>query len=289
MTYEVAKIEDYGYKQHKTLNTIWKILSTVLTVFVILLIYLSIFIILIQSFNSSASTSNFESFTFEWYTKIFSTRPLWNSIKNTFIVSIVATSISTVAGTFIALGIYSLAKKHQKLMLLINNIPLLNADIVTGVGLMLVFSLAIGVFPYIFGYTTLILAHVYFSLPYVILSVLPKLRDVGDNLFEASIDLGIKPFKSLRKVIIPAIRAGIISGMILAFTMSFDDFVVSYFTTGNGVDTLSIWIYGSIGRKSLTPAVYAFSTLFTFVAAAIILTKNIVMSKMEERKHAKKK
>ena len=138
------------------------------------------------------------------------------------------------------MGIFSLSKKHQKLLLLLNNIPLLNADIVTGIGLMLVFSLLIKIFPYFFGWKTLLLAHMYFTLPYVILSVLPKIKELDKNMFDAAIDLGVRPYKSLFLVIIPAIKAGIFSGLILAFTMSFDDFVISYYTTGNGFDTLSI-------------------------------------------------
>ncbi|NLD26724.1 MAG: ABC transporter permease subunit, partial [Acholeplasmataceae bacterium] len=126
---------------------------------------------------------------------------------------------------------------------------------------------------------TLILAHVFFTLPYVILSVLPKLKETDPNLMDAATDLGLKPFKALIKVVVPAIKAGIFSGMLLAFTMSIDDFVVSYFTTGNGYDNLSIWIYSSIGRKSLDPAVYAFSTTLTFMTFLVLILINFLGSK----------
>ena len=201
---------------------------------------------------------------------------LASAIQNTAIVSLTSTILATVLGTFIAMGIYYLFPKAKQQILLLNNIPILNADIVTGISLMLVFSLLLPVFPYIFGLPTLILAHLFFTLPYVILSVLPKLGEVDPNLMDAAADLGLKPIKSLVKVMVPAVKAGIFSGMLLAFTMSVDDFVVSYYTTGNGYDNLSIWIYGSIGRKSLTPSVYAFSTLLTLSTALVLLAVNLL-------------
>ncbi|MGN1295127.1 MAG: ABC transporter permease [Bacilli bacterium] len=287
MEYEVAKIQDYGYKDYSKVKKLWSIFSKVIVALTICLLYISIVIIFIQSINSSSNASEFESFTLKWYFSITSNRALFNSLVNTFVISISATLISTVLGTLIAVGIFSLSKKSQRLLLVLNNIPLLNADIVTGIGLMLIFSLVIKIFPYFFGWKTLLLAHMYFTLPYVILSVLPKIKELDKNMFDAAIDLGVKPYKSLFLVIIPAIKAGIFSGLILAFTMSFDDFVISYYTTGNGFDTLSIWIYSSIGRKSLSPSVYAFSTLFTLCSIGAILLMNFLGRK--EKKHAKKK
>ena len=287
MEYEVAKIQEYGYKDHTKIKNFWNVFSKIIVALTICLLYISIVIIFIQSINSSSNASEFEHFTLKWYFSITSNRALFNSLINTFVISISATLISTFLGTLIAVGIFSLSKKHQKLLLLLNNIPLLNADIVTGIGLMLVFSLLIKIFPYFFGWKTLLLAHMYFTLPYVILSVLPKIKELAKNMFDAAIDLGVRPYKSLFLVIIPAIKAGIFSGLILAFTMSFDDFVISYYTTGNGFDTLSIWIYSSIGRKSLSPSVYAFSTLFTICSMCAILLMNLRGRK--ENKHAKKK
>ncbi len=284
MEYEVAHIEDYGYKDHKVFEKIWDVISRIIVILTIFALYASIVVILIQSFNKSSNVSSFTGFTLEWYGKIISSRALWNSIVNTFVVSILATAISTILGTLIAVGIFSLSKKSQRILLMLNNIPLLNADIVTGIGLMLVFSIFVKLFPYFFGWKTLLIAHVYFTLPYIVLSVLPKIKEIDGNMFDASLDLGLKPFKSLIKVIIPAIKAGIFSGMILAFTMSFDDFVVSYYTTGNGFDTLSIWIYSSIGRKSLTPAVYAFSSLFTIVSMIVVIVMNIIKGRKKDEK-----
>ena len=168
--------------------------------------------------------------------------------------------------------------------MLLNNIPLLNADIVTGVSLMLIFSLFLPLNKHIFGFWTILIAHIYFILPYIILSVLPKMKEIDPNMLEASLDLGIKPLKSVRKVIIPAIKGGIFSGLVLAFTISFEDFVVGYFTTGNGYNTLSIWIYSSIGRKSLFPGVYAFSTAVTLFMITSIIAYNLLKGRLHHEK-----
>lgn len=284
MEYEKARIEDYGYKDHHVSQKVWKIIQIIIVVLAVIAMYASIFIIFIQSVNNSTNSNEWGGFTFKWYGKIVSNSSLWSSITNTFIISIAATAISTILGTLIAAGIYAMSKRSQRVMLLLNNIPLLNADIVTGISMMLIFSFVVKLFPYFFGWKTLLIAHIYFTLPYIILSVLPKLKELDPNLFDAAVDLGVKPYKTFRKVIVPAIKAGIFSGMILAFTMSFDDFVISYYSTGNGFDTLSIWIYSSIGRKSLTPAVYAFSSLFTFVSAGLIILSSVIKQR-NKKKH----
>ncbi len=204
---------------------------------------------------------------------------LRSAILNTFIVSISATILATIFGTFIAVGINALEKKKRQRLILLNNVPVLNADIVTGISLMLVFSILLPIFPYFFGPFTMILAHLFFTLPYVILSVLPKLKETDKYLMDAALDLGVKPYKALIKVVIPAIKAGIFSGMLLAFTMSLDDFVISYYTTGNGFNNLSIWVYGSIGRRSLTPSVYAYSTLLTLITLSLLLGNHFYQRK----------
>jgi len=282
--YSKATIEEYGYKDRCFLKKVYRISTKVLVVAVIFLMYLPVLTIALQSFNSSSELSSFGSFTFKWYGQIFRHPMLASAIQNTAIVSLTSTILATVLGTFIAMGIYYLFPKAKQQILLLNNIPILNADIVTGISLMLVFSLLLPVFPYIFGLPTLILAHLFFTLPYVILSVLPKLGEVDPNLMDAAADLGLKPIKSLVKVMVPAVKAGIFSGMLLAFTMSVDDFVVSYYTTGNGYDNLSIWIYGSIGRKSLTPSVYAFSTLLTLGTALVLLAVNLLSKRKVRNK-----
>ena len=282
--YEIATEEEYGYKPHKLLKRIWKITSIVLLCFSIFMLYFSIIIIAIQSFNSSDSTTEFSNFTFENYSKMFTKSALNDSIMNTFMTSILATAIATILGTLVAIGAFFLPPKVKSRLMLLNNIPLLNADIVTGVSLMLIFSLFLPLNKHIFGFWTILIAHIYFILPYIILSVLPKMKEIDPNMLEASLDLGIKPLKSVRKVIIPAIKGGIFSGLVLAFTISFEDFVVGYFTTGNGYNTLSIWIYSSIGRKSLFPGVYAFSTAVTLFMIASIIAYNLLKGRLHHEK-----
>jgi len=274
--YPVAKIEDYGYKEHRFLKAAWKWVVNILFAGTILLLYLPSLVIALQSVNDTSDLSVFNKFDFSAYVNMFKDEAFANSVKNTFIVTLSSTLIATVFGTLIAVGINSLETKKRRHIILLNNIPVLNADIVTGISLMLIFSLFLRIFPYLFGLSTLILAHVFFTFPYVILSVLPKLRELDPNYMDAATDLGMKPYKALFKVIVPSIKSGIFSGMLLAFTISIDDFVVSYFTTGNGYDNLSIWIYGSIGRKSLNPAVYAFSTALTLLTLAILLAVNFL-------------
>ncbi|MGD9887227.1 MAG: ABC transporter permease [Bacilli bacterium] len=295
MEYPIAKVEEYGYKDYSKWKKIFKIFKLVVVILIIFALYMPIGLIAIQSVNSSTILNEFNTFTLSWYTKIFDHPTLAPAIKNTFIVSFGATVLSTILGTFVAVGINSLETKKRQRLLLLNNIPLLNADIVTGISLMLVFSIFTKTIPnllgiqdlVLFGLPTLILAHLFFTFPYVILSVLPKLREIDPNLMDAALDLGVRPYRALIKVIVPAIKAGIFSGMLLAFTMSIDDFVVSYFTTGNGFDNLSIWIYASIGRRSLTPAVYAFSTLLTLFTLGILLILNFIDRKKGKNKNEK--
>ncbi len=287
---EVARVQDYGYHDFRILEKIWKVASTILVYLVVFLIYLSVLIIVIKSFNADTAQSEFTKFTLDHYIHMFQDASLSFAIENTFIISIVATLVSTVAGTLIAVGIHYLFGKKRQYIMLLNNIPLLNADIVTGISIMLIFSIIMRIpgLEYIFGFPTMLVAHVYFCLPYVILNVLPKLKEIDPNMMDAALDLGLKPAKALVKVIVPAIKSGIFAGLIFAFTMSFDDFVISYYTTGNGFNNLSIWIYSSIGRKSLKPQVYAFSTVITFGAMALLLLANILSSK-KGGKYGKKK
>lgn len=282
--YPKATLEEYGFKEHKALKITWNILSKVLLVFAVFMLYFAVIIIAIQSFNSSDSTTEFAGFTFDNYLNMFEKRSLNDAIFNTFKTSIIATIIATILGTFVGIGAFYLPPKIKNRLTLLNNIPLLNADIVTGVSLMLIFSLFLPINKHIFGFWTILIAHVYFILPYIVLSVLPKMKEIDPNMLEASLDLGVRPFKSIVKVIIPAIKGGIFSGLVLAFTISFEDFVVGYFTTGNGYNTLSIWIYSSIGRKSLFPGVYAFSTALTLLMIAAIIIYNLLKGRSKNEK-----
>ena len=286
--YERATLEEYGFKEHRVSKIVWEIISKVLVAFSVFMLYFAVIVIAIQSFNSSDSTTEFKSFTFDNYINMFTKNSLNDSILNTFKTSIFATLIATVLGTFVAIGTFFLPPKIKNRLTLLNNIPLLNADIVTGTSLMIIFSyVLLPINKQIFGFWTILIAHVYFIFPYIILSVLPKMKEIDPNMLDASLDLGVKPFKSVLKVIIPAIKGGIFSGLVLAFTISFEDFVVGYFTTGNGYNTLSIWIYSSIGRKSLFPGVYAFSTALTVVMIIGIIIYNIIKNRIGARNEKK--
>jgi len=276
-----ASVEDYGHKDHYLYKTFKKIFSTLLVVAITIGLYLSIFVIFLQSINSSSIITHWDGATFKWYKEMFTNRSLNQSIIHTFTISILATAISTVLGTLFAIGIFYSSKKVREHILLMNNFPLLNADIVTGISLMLLFSFVVtlGIDPYFFGWKSMLLAHLFFCLPYVILNVMAKLKDLDKNLVDASLDLGLKPLKTLWRVIVPACKSGILSGMVLAFTMSFDDFVISYYTTGNAYDNLSIWIYSSIGRKSLSPVVYAFSILVIIVCILFLVGSMLLTNK----------
>lgn len=265
----------------------------ILVVFIIL--YLPILVITIQSLNNSKTLHNFGGLTLKWYEALFNKNSpeyapdLNETIGNTLIVTFIATIVSTIFGTFIAIGINSLSAKKRQRVIMLNNIPILNADIVTGISLMLIFSALLPIFPGIFGFTTMLIAHIFFTIPYVVLSVLPKLKEIDSNLYDAAVDLGCSPFKALVKVIIPSIKSGILSGMLLAFTMSIDDFVISFFTAGS-FDNISIWVYSTIGKKSLTPVVYAYNTLITLGTLIVLLVinirsyaKNKIINKMNTR------
>lgn len=283
--YPKAHIQDYGYKNYSYLKPIIKILAILFAIAMVFMLYLPILVIAIDSFNTAGNATTFDGFTFNWYLNIVHEPELLNAIKNTFVVSIIATTLATVLGTLFAIGIDRLPKKIKSHIVFLNNVPILNADIVTGFSLMIMFRFLMIIFPNIFGLTTLVLAHLFFTFPYVILSVLPKLKELDPNFIDAAMDLGVKPYKAIYLIVIPAIKAGILSGMIFAFTMSIDDFVISFFNTGAGYDNLSIWIYGVIGRRNLTPSVYAFSTLLTLLTAVGLISANLIQRK--GKKHTK--
>ena len=212
-------------------------------------------------------------FTLDWYYTLFQNERMISALYYTLLVAILATLISTFIGTIAAIGIHKMRNnKKRDLLLNINYLPVLNPDIVTGVSLMTLF-LNVN-----FGMTTMLLSHLVFDIPYVILSVLPKLKQLPANIEDAALDLGATPWYALRKIVLPQIKPGIISGALMAFTMSIDDFVISFFTTGNGVTNLSIEIY-SMTRRGLTPEINALSTLMFVVVLALLITSNVVGNK----------
>lgn len=249
--------------------------------------YLPIVYTVIFSFNSSKSLSKFTGFSFIWYERLFKSNDMMDSIFYTVVIAVLATFISTIVGTITAIGLSKSNKVLRGIVAQINDLPVMNPDIVTAIGLLMFFSsLAIKK-----GFITLLLAHIMFCIPFVILSVLPKLRSLDPNILDAALDLGCTPSKALIKVIVPQITSGILAGALIAFTMSFDDFVISYFVTGNGVNNISIMIYTM--TKRVNPTINVISTLIIAVITIILVIINIApiikerKLKMEVKKNEK--
>lgn len=247
-----------------------KILAKSYLWLLLLVLYTPIAIIAIFSFTETKVLGNWTGFSLNLYKNMFvgeSSGPMLSAIKNTLLIAIIAATISTLLGSLSAIGIYNLKNRQRKAITFLNNIPMINPDIITGISLFLLF-VWLGVSQ---GYITVILAHITFCTPYVVLSVMPRLTGMNQNIYEAALDLGATPFQALRKVIIPEIRPGIVSGFILAFTLSIDDFAVSLFTKGNiGMETLSTYIYSDARKGGLTPELRALSTL-VFVTVLVLL------------------
>lgn len=240
--------------------------------------YLPIVYVVLFSFNESKSLTNFTGFSLKWYEKMFSTRAMMESIYYSTIIAVIATIVSTIVGTIVAIGLSKSNRIIKQIVTQVNNLPMLNPDIVTAIGLMLLFS----TFNIPTGFFTLLLAHIIFCIPYVILSIMPKLRQLDENLAEAALDLGCTPFEALYKVILPQIKEGIVSGALVAFTMSFDDFVISYFTTGPGINNISTYVYAT--TKRINPSVNALSTIIVLAITIILILSNVLPMLKSRRK-----
>lgn len=249
---------------------------------VYLFIYAPILILIIYSFNNSRLRGSWSGFTLKWYEALFHNEQVLSALYYTFLVAIIATVVSIILGTLAALGLYYSKGPVKKTALLLNQLPVLNPDIVIAVSLMTLF----GLLRMNFGLLTMTLSHIVFCTPYVVLSVLPKLNQMDQNLLEAALDLGATPQTAIRKVILPEILPGIVTGGLIAFTMSIDDFVISFFNTGSGVSNLGITIY-SMARRGVNPSINALSTLM-FVGLLILL---LIINKrsMRERLERQKK
>lgn len=245
-------------------------------------LYAPIFVLIAFSFNSSKSRSVWTGFTFDWYLKLFRDADIMNSLYVTLAVSVIAALVATLVGTLAAIGFYNMKKRRRAVLLTISNIPVVNADIITGVSLSLLFVSAGALFTFNLGFGTLLIAHISFNIPYVILSVMPKLYQLDNNLFEAAQDLGCTWMQAFRKVIIPEIMPGIVNGLIIAFTMSIDDFVISYFTAGSQVQTLSMTIY-SMTRRRVSPEINAISTMLFLIVLVLLIIINVRESRQEKR------
>lgn len=242
-----------------------------------LFFYLPILYIIIFSFNDSRSLTKFGGFSLRWYEKMFADSTMMEAVLYTVIIAVIATVVATVVGTITAIGLSKSRKVVQKMVERINDLPVMNPDIVTAISLLMFFS----VLTVKKGFGTLLLAHIMFCIPYVMLSVTPKLRSLDPNLIDAAMDLGATPFQALAKVIVPQIKPGIVSGALIAFTMSFDDFVISYFTTGNGVNNISILVYTM--SKRVNPSINALSTIVILLITLVLGVVNIVPIVREKR------
>ena len=238
--------------------------------FILLLLYAPILTLIALSFNSSKTRSKWGGFSGKWYIALFQNEDIMNALYTTLIIALLSALIATLIGTAAAIGIQAMNAKFRTVMMAVTNIPMLNADIVTGISLMLLFIACRVFFPqFSLGFTTVLLAHITFNIPYVILSVTPKLKQTNKYTYEAALDLGASPIYAFFKVVMPDIFPGICSGFLLAFTMSLDDFVITHFTTGAGVHTLSTKIYSEV-RKGIKPEMYALSTLL-FISVLFLL------------------
>lgn len=255
-----------------------KYLEKLYTFAIFLFLYAPIIILIIFSFNNSKSRGVWSGFTFKWYIELFQDREILMALYYTLLVATLSAIISTVIGTFAAIGIHDIRGLGKGILLNLNYLPVLNPDIVTAVALMALFRFV----NIEFGFITMLLSHIVFCIPYVILSVLPKLKQMNVHLAEAAMDLGATPFYTLRKVIIPEIMPGIITGALMAFTLSIDDFVISFFNTGGGVSNLSITIF-AMSRKGINPTINALSTLMFISMILLLLIINKRSSKTLER------
>lgn len=269
-------------KTNSTVKKKKRIFGACIMGFLIAFFYAPILYMIIYSFNDSRSLTKFSGFSLQWYEKMFNDSTMMESLFYTIAIAVLATVISTFVGTITAIGLSKSRRFLKNLVEQINQLPIMNPEIVTAIGLLMFFS-AIHVKK---GFMTLLLAHIMFCIPYVILSIMPKLRSLNPNLMEAAMDLGATPWQALTKVVVPQIMPGIISGALIAFTMSFDDFIISYFVTGNGVSNISITVYTM--SKRVNPSINALSTLIIVILTVVLVLMNVVPA-MVERSRKKRR
>lgn len=245
-----------------------KSLSRIYLAIIFLFLYLPIGVLIVLSFNNSLSRVKWGGFTTEWYRNLVSDPTIMNAFYTTILITVASSVIATIIGTMAAIGISAMRKRNRQIMLGATNIPLLNADIVTGISLMLLFVRFTAL-----GTSTVLIAHITFDIPYVILNVLPKLSNTSSHTYEAARDLGATPLYAFFKIVWPDIKPGVFSGFLMAVTMSLDDFSITYFTKGAGINTLSTMIYTQL-RKGIIPEMYALSTILFFLALVLLLIMN---------------
>ncbi len=247
-------------------------------ILIVILLYAPIVTLIVLSFNRSKSRSKWGGFTGKWYLSLFENEAIMNALYNTLVIALLSALIATLIGTIAAIGIHAMRPKMRTFMLAVTNIPMLNADIVTGISLMLLFI----AFRFSLGFNTILLAHITFNIPYVILSVMPKLKQTRKSTYEAALDLGASPLYAFFEVVFPDILPGVFSGFLLSFTMSLDDFVITHFTKGPGVETLSTKIYSEV-RKGIKPEMYALSTIMFVTVLLLLLLINITPDEKKKK------
>lgn len=260
-------------------------LSKFYMVLIFIFLYAPIAVMTVFSFNSGSSTYIMEGFSLHWWSEMFHNTAAMQALKNTVVLALASAGVSTVLGIFAAVGLFlSKNKLYKRSMMNVTNIPMMNPEIVTGVSMMLLFVFAGTLFhkSRILGFTTLLIAHVTFCLPYVILNVMPKLRQFDMNIYEAALDLGCKPAKAFMKVVMPDIMSGIITGCVMSFTLSLDDFIISYFTNGPSFQTLPIYIF-SLTKKRVKPDMFALSTLMFAVILVLLILMNVAQARAEKK------
>lgn len=258
-----------------------KLSRNIYVVIMILFLYAPILVLMALSFNASKSRAKWGGFTLKWYISLFEDRDIMSALYTTLVVALLSALIATIIGTAASIAMNSMKKVPRMVLMGITNIPMLNADIVTGISMMLLL-LAVN---FTLGFSSVLISHITFNIPYVILSVMPKLKQSNQSVYEAALDLGASPVTAFFKVVLPDIFPGVLSGFLLAFTMSLDDFVITYFTKGAAIDTLSTKIYAET-RKGIQPEIYALSTIM-FVAVLMLLVivnrRNAAMAKKKEK------
>ncbi len=259
-----------------------KYLSKLYLVLVMLFLYAPIFVLIVFSFNTTKSRSVMSGFTLDWYVRLFHNELILSSLWNTLIIAVAASVLATILGTAAAIGITNMKRLPRALIMHGTNIPIINPEIVTGVSLMLLFVFFMARMNLEMGFVTLIIAHITFDVPYVVLNVMPRFRQMDPNLYEAAQDLGCSGWSAFFKVVLPEILPGIVSGFLMSFTFSLDDFVVSYFTSGT-TQTLPITIY-SMTRRKVSPEINALSTIIFLVVVAVLVINNVI-----ERRNLRKR
>ena len=258
-----------------------KILKNSYLAIVLLFTYIPILVMVVLSFNSSKSRVNFTGFSLKWYQQMFSDRNIVSALQNTISIALISSIVAVIIGTMAAIAINSMSRKTRNIYMSITNIPMLNADVATGISLMLCFIAYGKVLNFGLSWYTVLIAHITFNIPYVILSVMPKLKGASQLEYEAARDLGATSGQAFFKVVLPEIMPGVVSGFMLAVTMSLDDFIITHFTRGAGINTISTLVYAQV-KRGLNPSLYALSSLMFLIVLIILIITNFATNREEE-------